>query len=263
MELTECIRTKIEQMRQKKLARHTSASAATEKRIKQLTVRRSSLFEALENELQGHPINDLEIEIAEKNGSTVITKLDTSEEYGGLVDPDAVDHQVPDKFDNSIEYSTVDAEALDEASPNESENPGQSVLVEGRPASSNSPSYLTKAERVAKLREEAAETDVRLQSERAYLQTLRALLASSLASIEKLELDLCQHSESWEAQEKDRLSIERAPASTRTKRKRETDTTSLDHVLGPHTKAARTVEAIGWMGLGSGLLYAGRACNLF
>jgi len=222
-------------MRQKKLTRHQQTSTQTEQLITQLTSRRSQLFEALENEVQrrtgpAHDSKALEsISSPSHRKSKSVMSLE-SELSGGSND----DYGGSDADENQTDQPDVQ-QTLEVAAPKKQIDEPD----------------------ISKLREEAAYTDKCLQHERNYLHELRASLASNLARLDQLEVDLCKHSESWEMEEKERLSIDSTPEATM-KRKR-TEESFVPTGIQTKKVMVRAMETIAVLGLGAGIDAARRA----
>lgn len=269
-------------MRQKKLARHLSASSAAEQRIAQLTSQRSALFEALENVLQAQQLPRHEDRRSSSKGTPLAISCSTPTQPRRVKDHDTVDLQSFSTEDSSLEQhindtliDAVEAEhkpsgtdhllITKRAEPNHTppkSDLGLALHDEQEPNLSSTGTDGNKVEGLRKLRASAAETDASLQSERIYLQSLRLSHASNLARIERLEEDLCRHSENWETEEKERLSIEAVSAASGPFRKRKRqDGDVLESGSDRYAKKTivKAVETFAILGLGAGMIFVKQA----
>lgn len=231
-------------MRQKKRARFHAMGSQTEKLIAELTQRRSSLFEALENEIQiqAIPIHNIPSVITQAQAQTTLPLLDDDvlESATALDNDDSNDGPVPDSLSDKVV----------------TEKRGHTLLAQSHHRNEEDSDA---SKRINILRKDAADTDEQLQQERTYLQSLRSALAASLSRLDELEVKLCIYSEEWEGEERERLSVELRPQHT-LKRSRSNDNATLNDTKSQTkrvmTKAAETLVVLG---LGAGLAVAKQA----
>lgn len=233
--MTECVRSKIEEIRQKKVARHLALTSASEGRIARLTADRCRWFEKLENDIQEsttslhptEPVNSLSYRQASGDDIALSASKDSSVHQTSPVllaeedlskDDSCSPFPVPEARDTILTPEAA-SDVVDRTSPSFSptEVTDQATTFVPLPKGQVENS-------MDKLRQLISEIETSLQIERSNLQEMRIQHAVNVARLETLERDLCKYSEVWEMEEKARLQIGVSKTSTRLgKRKRDDD----------------------------------------
>lgn len=212
--MTECIRAKVNKIRDRKAVRHASQVRAIESDIVRLTELSTALFSNLEDAIEQEALpSQLSVRDSPyRPGSSALSLDDNCLLRGSPISSYVANEnagmefvQVHSDVDDVADHGkaeALDAQHLaeDATSSAKTEYTAEHVSHTHSLGPDKTDNTVMKA-----LRVEAAEVVAQLQARRALLGVYRQSFNEGIARLEALEHDLCARAQIWEAEERDRL----------------------------------------------------------